>query len=288
MPSIRRLSAVVFASLAAAAAYAQDARPEPPLKGPAVKDNGIPGENRRFSGGGSGKDRYQRPVPHRAFMAAFGVLRGEKADAAIRLSQAQDDQLRALDRAHQEAIEAYKAEHAPEIRDLVASLPQEDRRRVGEFLGGRRPGALIKPGDKKAPAADAPAKDAMQDSMSDADPKKVEDARARLREIMEGAPQVGDIHAKMFAVLTEAQRPVFQAELDRLKKEITDRREPGKVDKQIDKRNPDAPPATDQPLSLDDPRIPEQVRERIKALPPDEQRAAIRRLMERLRNAQPK
>ncbi|GJQ29511.1 MAG: hypothetical protein HBSAPP03_13950 [Phycisphaerae bacterium] len=266
-------------TLAALPAMAQSDKPAPPLKGPTVKDGSVPGENRSFAGGGKGlRDRAQQETPHRLFMAALNALRGEKADTAMRLSPEQDEKLRAIDREFQASVEAYKTEHAAEFRDLVANLPLEDRKRVGEFFGGRRPAALVRP--------NAPQGEPM-DAMKDADPKAVEAARGRLRELIAGAPQPSEVHAKMYAVLSESQRPAFQAELERLKKDMLDRRAPGKVEKQVDKKSPDAA-KDDGPMRLDDPRIPEAARERIKALPPDQQREAFRKLRERLRNTQPK
>ncbi len=281
-------AAVLFASFAAPAIAQSDA----PLKGPAVKDSSVPGENRRLVSGGGGKgDRMQREIPHRAFMAAFNVLRGDKADPAVRLTDNQDNTLRTLDQNFQTSTEEYKKANAAEFRDLISKLSPEDRKRVGEFLGNRRPGALVKPDGKKpaaAPPADAPPMDAMQEQ----DAKAADGARARMRELIEGAPQAADTHSKMFAILTEGQRPAFQAELERVKKEMLERRAPAKIDRQVDKKNPEAPkgdqPKTSEPVNLDDPRIPEAARQRIKALPPEQQREAFRKLKERLRNAEPK
>lgn len=291
------LSAAVLLASFAAPAIAQSEKPAPPLQGPAVKDSSVPGQNRRLVPGGGGKgDRIQREVPHRAFMAAFNALRGERADPATRLTDDQDDAIRAMDQEHQTAIEAYKQSNAAEVRDLLTKLSPEDRKRVGEFLGNRRPGTPLRPDAKKtdqsaARPSDNPP-DAM-DPMQPQNPKAAEDARARMRELVEGAPQVADTHAKMVAVLTQAQRPVFQAELERLKKDMADRRSPAKIDRQTDKKNPDAAPRTDatktgEPTSLDDPRIPEAARQRIKAMPPGQQREALRRLKDRLRSADPK
>lgn len=289
-------AAVLLASFALPA-MAQSRKPAPPLQGPTVKDSSVPGENRRLVPGGGGKgDRIQREVPHRAFMAAFNALRGERADPATRLTDDQDDAIRAMDQEHQTAIEAYKQSNAAEVRDLLTKLSPEDRKRVGEFLGNRRPGTPLRPDARKTdqPAArpsDNPT-DAM-DPMQPQDPKAAEDARARMRELVEGAPQVADTHAKMVAVLTQAQRPVFQAELERLKKDMADRRSPAKIDRDINKKNPDgAPkgdaPKTGEPANLDEPRVPNTARQRIKVLPPDQQREALRRLKGRLPNADPK
>ena len=122
------------------------------------------------------------------------------------------------------------------------------------------------------------------------DPAKAEDAKARLQELLESAPKPADTHAKMFAVLTDAQKPVLQKELDRLKKEVEDRQMAPKARKKVEGRlgkdgkepgagAPDAGPIT----SIDDPRIPERMRERLKNMRPEDRQQALERLKERFR-----
>ncbi len=273
--------------------FAQNTRPEPPrkeppLKGPAVKDGRVPGEYRSFGEGGKGgKDRMQQETPHRLFVRAFESVRGEGVEPAIRLSEEQDSRLGAIDRQFRDAIESYRKDHASEARELIAKLPPAERRKAADLLGGqggpKRPLDGNKP--RNGPKADKPDRDS--DPMQAMDPKAAEDARARLKELLQGAPKPADTHVKMFAVLNEAQKPVVEKELERLKKETQGRREPGKIDKGLEKGKgsvKNKPGADAKPLTLNDPRIPERMRERIKSLPPEQQAEALKRASERLRN----
>lgn len=289
---MNRTAPSVFAAigicLLAGSVLAQNANPqpprkEPPLKGPAVKDGGVPGEYRSFAGGGKGgKDRMQQEIPHRQFVQAFNVLRGEKADEQLRLTDSQDSQLRAIEQGFREEMESYRKEHEGEARELLAKLPADERRKIGGFLAGQGPKRPLDGGKRGEPKADKPDGDGMQET----DPKAAEGARARLRELFQGAPKPADSHAKMFAVLTDAQKPVVQKELERMKKEAQDRREPGKIERGVEKGKGDVKNRTKtggEPLTLDDPRIPERMRERIRSLPPEQQAEALKRALERLK-----
>ena len=66
------------------------------LKGPKVKDSGVPGESRNFGGGGEGKFDRERILPHRGFIRAFEVVRGEGA-GALRLTEKQEAELKAIE-----------------------------------------------------------------------------------------------------------------------------------------------------------------------------------------------
>src|SRR5882724_8370768 len=212
-----RIAALLLASIAGAA-VAQTAQPTDPLKGPAVKEGGVPGENRQFSDGKTkGKDRMGGEIPHRLFVQALNVLRGDSADASVRLSQDQDSKISAINDAFTSRVSAYREAHRDEAKALAQELSPEDRRKAMEFLRGigegKRPGGEKAKGKGKAAAP--------TDDMTD--PKKAEDAKAKLRELYEAAPKPADTHAKVFAVLTDTQKPVFQKEINRLKKEIVDR-----------------------------------------------------------------
>ncbi|MDX2132201.1 MAG: hypothetical protein SFY69_09120 [Planctomycetota bacterium] len=296
-------------ALLAGSALAQQSSPPPaPLKGPEVKDGGVPGENRKLSGGNPvGRERREAPTPQRVFMRAFDVLRGEKAPAEVRLTADQQELIESIDAEFRKEMDEFRAANGAEVRGLMKDLPEGERRRVLEMLGAprpeggapegrrpgqRRPGAKPPQGERPAEAPmDAPA-DGMMDAPAGERPtdEATAAARARLREIMEAAPKPADTQAAMFGVLTEAQKPVFQKELERVKAEVQQRRGPREVERNIekDKFPGKAPGAGDKPLTLDDPRIPERVRERIKSLPPERQAEALQRLQERLRNAQPK
>jgi hypothetical protein len=96
-------------------------------------------------------------------------------------------------------------------------------------------------------------------------------ARERAKELLDQAPKPAEAHEKIMAILTDAQRPVFERALKEARKDF-------------ESRGADAgpKPAAGQPLTLDDPRIPERARERIKRLPPEQQEEALRRLRDRV------
>ena len=84
---------------AAGSAHAQDAtNPDSqPLRGPSVRDDTVPGEGRRFTGGAQRrKDAVGASIPNRIFIQAIDSLRGERADPTLRLAQDQADQIDAM------------------------------------------------------------------------------------------------------------------------------------------------------------------------------------------------
>jgi hypothetical protein len=96
----------------------------------------------------------------------------------------------------------------------------------------------------------------------------------RLRTIFEAAPQAAAAQAKVWGVLTDAQKPIVQAALERYRQDEEARRMG---------MNPEAAPSAPARItSIDDPRIPERARERLKNLTPEQQQEALRRLNERL------
>ncbi|MCC6949875.1 MAG: hypothetical protein IT433_00360 [Phycisphaerales bacterium] len=302
-------AAAVFAC--AGAAWAQDSAP---LKGPSGDDKSVPGETRKFGGpGGDRKERAaQMPVRHPMFMQALGILRGDKAGESVRLTAEQDEKIAGIDRDMKAKAEAFRAEHGEEIRGLVSKLTPEDKRRFAALLGqmgqpGRgggegakgagRPAAGQRKGVKR-PNAERANKPAEGDdaTMQTSDAAAAEQAREKLRTLMETAPRPEDAHKAIFGVLTEAQRPLVQTEIERMRKEMEQRaaeggkqldREKERAGRKLDKKEAEAMEGA-APTSIDDPRIPERMRERLKKLPEDQQQAALKRLWARLQVGKPK
>ncbi|MBI1190657.1 MAG: hypothetical protein GC200_08280 [Tepidisphaera sp.] len=325
LAGVSALSLFIFAGHA----LAQDAAP---LSGPAVKDGSVPGEARKLTGGQSAdrKEKRDRPLPHPMFMKAFDALKGEGVDKSIALTSDQQDDLDVLNEDFHQSMMKYRQDHMQEVQQLRGELTAQDRKKVDGFLRelggrpggkrgergpggpggpeGRRPhgpdGAPPPPPDgENAPPPPPPGDDPMmQDPMNDSkaptDQAKSENAMGRLREIMEGAPKPADLHAKMIAVLTDAQRPVFdkalaaeqskweQEQKDRMAQRFAEKgkgagKGKGKLGKDI---LGDGGPIT----SIDDPRLPEKMRDRLKNLPADQQQKALDRLNARLKGDQPK
>jgi hypothetical protein len=241
-------AALVLVTLSGTA-QAQDS--DAPLKGPKVKDTGVPGENRKFGEGGGQRERMEARVPHRLFVRAFDVLKSDDAAADVRLTDAQETSLKKIDDGFKAEVQAFQKEHRDEVTALRDQLPPQERRRIDAFLNGGRPQGDAKRGGegrKGKPEGDA----------KKATSEEAEAARSRLREIMADAPKPADSHAAMFAVLTESQRPLVTKELERLQGEAK-------------KREGQGAGAGDR----------EQMRERLKNLPPEERERVLREMREK-------
>jgi hypothetical protein len=300
----------ILAGLILFAGHAIAQQDKAPLKGPSGNDNSVPGETRRFAGqGGDRKERAaQAPVRHPMFMKALDVLRGD-ADASVRLTDAQEEGIRKADADLRDKTQAFRTEHQAQIRDLMSKLTPEDRRRFAALAGmmgndradgrgqpQRRPAAGGQGKRPEGRPARAPEGDGMM-----TDPAQSEAARDQLRALMETAPRPEDSHKAIFALLTDSQRPLVEKEIERLRTEMDKRaqeggkqldREAERAKRTLDKK--DAPDGKSDAAggkditSIDDPRIPERARERLKNLPPEQQREALRRMRERLKQGQPK
>src|SRR5437762_3240584 len=87
------LPALVLISLSGVA-FGQGQPADPALKGPAVKEAGVPGENRQFGDGKvRSKQRMGTEIPHRLFMNGLDALRGDTVDASVRLSADQESKI---------------------------------------------------------------------------------------------------------------------------------------------------------------------------------------------------
>src|SRR5262245_31437004 len=108
--------------LTAGTALAQTTQPtDPALKGPAVKQAGVPGENRQFGDGkAKHKERMGTEIPHRLFMRSLDALRGDSADASVRLTADQDSKIKAINDAFMADVTKYREAHQGEARELLS------------------------------------------------------------------------------------------------------------------------------------------------------------------------
>lgn len=223
------------------------------LSGPKVRDNSVQGERRTLTGKGDPKlDRAGRLQP-RMFERALGVLRADDAPADLKLSAEQDEKIRDIRDDFHAQMKSYIEEHKAEIQDLRAKLPPRERGRVDEFMRvgqgpggpggpeGDRPqrgrddggkGGDGKGGDKAKggekgkgrPDMPPPRRDEMMDEDAPMiDEAEAESAKMRLKELLDGAPKPADAHARVMAVLSDAQRTAVNAEVERIQKEAADR-----------------------------------------------------------------
>lgn len=254
---------------------------EPVLKGPSVKGEGVPGENRQFSTGRvKGKDQMGTEIPHRLFMAAIDGLRGKETAAAVRLTSDQDTKIKAINDEFTATVQKFRTEHQDEVRALLPKLSPEDRRKAMTYLGraggleNKRPGVDTK---KNISKKDLNAKPEEMTEQAEGT-KGGEEAKARLKEMLEMAPNPSDTHTRIFGVLTDPQKKAFQAAMEQAKEGMGDRAG-GKAQKKVtDKAPKDAMPEKEMP---DNPNIPAKARERLKNMTPEQREEALKRFREK-------
>jgi hypothetical protein len=147
------------------------------------------------------------------------------------------------------------------------------------------------------------------DSMKELTPaeqKKRDEARAQLRELMEGAPKIETVYTQVWTGLTEAQKTAVDAKLNEYKAEQTKKREDQYVRQRTAKKSPqpvdspDAKPAEPTRETPERPaarpgagsgRVTPERRERLmrifEQLSPEEQEQLLSRLSERVKDRVP-
>lgn len=273
------LASILSLAATAGLAPAQEAKPDDqPLKGPAVKDDSVPGESRRFTGGAiKKKEAVGETIPHQAFLRSLSVLKAPDIDPTARLSDEQASKIEQISREYRESQRAYMEEHREEIAKIRKKANPELRRRIDSALG--EPGLrTIKEVTPSKDQAKAPAKDgdASDESMMQKPENEAEETalKTRAAEIAQGAPKSSDAHAKIWAVLTASQRPIVEKELARVKKELEARRDGAKKGDAKKKSGADAE-------NIDLSKLPPAMQERLKNMSPEEREKAIERLRNR-------
>ena len=178
-------------------------------------------------------------------------------------------------------MRAYRDSHRSEIETLREMLPPQERRRVDGFLRdeGPRGARPAKPNGKQDNKKDQTPV-AMKGDPMQADPRSeggkpadAEAAKARLKELLEGAPSPADTQAKMWGVLKADQKVVVEKELARLKDEASKRGgRPGAAGGAGGKGAQG---------DIDVSKLPPRMRERLEKMTPEEREAAIQEYRKR-------
>ncbi len=295
--SMNRVAWVLVGAAGLALSLAQVARADDQdtLSGPKVKDKSVPGERRTLTGKGDPKNERAGRLPPRVFERAMGVLHGDDVAGDLKLSADQEEKIRAIHDEFRGQMDDYREAHHDEVMQLREKLPPQERRRVDQFMnpergpggpdgeGQKGPGAKgpdgkgprgkgpegkrpngPPPGEKHGPDGGAP-DDGMQPMV---DEQEAQAARDRLKELLDGAPKPADAHARVMAVLNDAQRGAVTKELERIQKESAER---GRDAKGPDGAGPDGKGREDALKLL----TPEE-REKVKGMTPEERREFIR------------
>jgi len=287
----RFAAAALLLALSAGGVAAQAGNDDSALKGPAVTDNAPPGTDGTFGGQSDAKKKLQeRGLGAREFMRALEVIRGESAAEGVRLTSAQEEQIKAAGEEFRAEVRAYADKHRDELAQLRGKLNPQEQRRLSGFLrqvDQERPGKPAA-GEKGKAKAAKPQQAESDDMMSDG--KAVDEAthtkaRDRAMQVIEGAPQPRDLQKKVWSVLTAEQRPVVEAQVKRMQAELEKRRS-----EQMESRKGEKAPGAAAPAQAptweqikNDPRVPQQMKDRLEKMSPEQREEAIKRLAERRR-----
>lgn len=237
---------------------AQETKPAetpPLLRGPKVVEEKMPGTQEAFVRGSEGAMRDR--VPDRVIEASLRRLQSAESPEDVRLTENQINQIRDIQQDVRVSLRDYTEAHAEEVRRLTRLVSaRSDRPRV---------------------RAQAEAMEPMSVTDSEA-----ENARRRLEEIRAGAPTSADAHARIWRILTEPQRAAIEADIARFRTEMEERMTAAYLERRM--RNAQGEGAATPPVrplvqQLD--FVPEQLRQRIAALPPEQRERLIQRLRER-------
>jgi hypothetical protein len=249
------------------------------LSGPAVREGSVPGDAKAFSGGPGRRREGDRPLAHRTFLQALRVLQDAPPDAPLHLSTDQTTRLRELEKGYEKELRGYFEKHRDEIikaKDTLGLKSEvgngDDFRRgiegLRKELEARQRAALVA---KKADAQEPMSDDAQRDA------EKA--AREKLQQLYNNAPKAGDVHTKQWGILSEPQQKAVSDELNRLREqEETERRE------YLSKRDTLKQEIEDviagkKELDLNDPRIPEKLRERLTPMNAEQRQQALSKFL---------
>lgn len=276
------------------AALAQPAaNPGDALKGPQVPERNTPGGSGSFGEQrGELARRTEVPLPFPAFMRMVRETLGPDAPEALRLSQAQQQQVQEIASKHGDAMRAFMNAHKDEIQAIIREHP-EARRMLREFGGPGGPGRGRGEGRGRGPGG-PPVGDPMHDgappaAMSEKDRAAV---MAKVQELRAQAPKAEDAQTAVWGALTEPQQKAVQVKVDDFKAKEMARRDEQYKEQQKKRfeegRGQDKKPGAGKaPAKLDDTKraevlasLPQQAQDRLGKLPAEQQDRLLARLAE--------
>ncbi|MBY0111252.1 MAG: hypothetical protein K2Y21_00415 [Phycisphaerales bacterium] len=279
---------VVSGTAAALAEPPADKNNDPALRGPAVRDGGVPGMKRHFGEGGDMKERMGGRLPPQAFVRALEAVRGENVDASVRLTPEQDQKIRGIMDNFRDSMQKFHEEHKAEFEALRPQRGEGPRGEGPRGKGGPR-GPHAPQGDgapeaqRNAPAENKPEAGA---------PKPDAARRQKFEELMAQAPKPEDAQAAVFNVLTDAQKPLVQARLEEIKKDMAERRLEGPAREFVHRKLADgkrkvAPPGKEEGRGearreFNPDNLPPKLKEKLDSMTPEEKADAIKQFRERM------
>lgn len=254
-------------------AFAEPASGEPVLQGPKVTDGGVPGTRRNFGDGQSGDPKQRladRPVPQREFMRAIGALRDDKTPENLRLTDDQQAKIKSINQEFEQSMSEFRQAHKGEFEEM--------RGQFGDRGRPPRPpqGKADADGEPMMPPPDAP-KPPEGKAPNEAARQKFEELRAQ-------APNPKDAQAKIFAVLSDEQKPLVQERLETIKKDMAERGLEGRAREEVRRRLQKQNGPDGAQRKFDPENLPPQLKERLANMTPEEREQAMQKIRERFQN----
>lgn len=277
---IRMTALVALAGLACGGATIALAAEPDALAGPKVQQQA--GSGQQFAPGANKdqgrRDRMGQALEQGSFLRAVRWLGGPEAPADIKLSEQQQQQVRAAVEQFEVQVREYRTAHRAEVEQLAADLPEHMRERVLRMLDGPRGDMGEQGGPREGrrpqrPDGPGPQARGEREPLSE----QAQIAMEKLRTIREQGPKPESMHAAVSAVLTDAQRKAVQARIDEQAKQRLERLEKARNGAG---QGRDGGRDGERVRALRDRLTPEQ-REKLRTMTPDERRAFLRDLLER-------
>lgn len=236
-----------------------------PLGGPPVKDRDVPGAGSPFGGATPGEPGARTPrIAPRVFFEAVRSLESDDAPPEVRLSNEQRGRISAIVREFRQEARAFREANRERISDLErrAGLPGDAE---------RQPRRRTRDGSADAPApADRP-------PSAEAPTPGQQAAREELRELMRQGPSPDGYYARIWEALGDEQRVYLRERLEAARR-----------DRMMKDGEPIVREAVRKRLDEQDARLKEleglareQLREKLRDLPPEERERVLRLLRER-------
>jgi hypothetical protein len=276
-------TAIYLLSLASSLAFATTlvrADDPMPLSGPAVREGSVPGDAKAFSGGPGRRREGDRPLAHRTFLQALRILQEAPADSQLHLSTEQATRLRELEKGYEKELRTYFEKHRDEIIKAKDTLGLKTEVGAGDdFRRGIEGLRKEFEETQKAALAIKKKKDAEEPMSEDGQREAEQAAREKLKQLYTNAPKAGDVHTKQWALLSEVQQKAVTDELARMREqEETDRRE-YLTKRDTLKQELEDVIAGKKELDINDPRLPEKIRERLAPMNAEQRRQAIAKFL---------
>lgn len=182
---------------------------EPVLGGPKVQELGTPGAPRTFDGKAGGMRMATPELPLPRYIAVLNSTLGPSANGSLKLTDAQEEKIRAAEKDFRESQRKYMQANGKQIDEIKKGAKANGPARGKKPAKGEN--------DSKADASgadDAMGADPMKTDSMNADAAAPGAAMEKVRKLREGAPKAAEVQARIWSFLTPEQQAEVKPKLD--------------------------------------------------------------------------